>query len=73
MRGRINCNWRRDGNGIELVIKIPYNLKKCTLTIAKAYTVLGELPASMKCDSFNQYFDITNVGEIKILLTRSLH
>lgn len=73
IRGRIDCNWHRNGNGIELVIKIPYNLKKCTLTIAKAYTVLGELPASMKCDSFNQYFDITNAGEIKILLTRSLH
>ncbi|WP_437213917.1 family 78 glycoside hydrolase catalytic domain [Pectobacterium sp. LFLA-215] len=73
IRGRIDCNWRRNGNGIELVIKIPYNLKKCTLTIAKAYTVLSQLPTLMTCDSFNQYFDITDAGEIKILLARPLH
>ncbi|MEC5319822.1 family 78 glycoside hydrolase catalytic domain [Brenneria populi subsp. brevivirga] len=69
-RGRIECDWRRCENTIELVIKIPYNLKRCTLKIANAYTANGMFISPIKHDGFYKYYDITDMGEVKIVLIK---
>lgn len=68
IRGRIECRWRRYKKGIELVIKVPFNLKKCTLKLPKVYNLNKQLPAPIECDTHNQCFDITDAGELKVLL-----
>lgn len=68
IRGRIECRWRRYKNGIELVIKVPFNLKKCTLKLPRVYNLNKQLPVAMECDIYNQCFDITDAGEVKVLL-----
>ena len=36
IRGRIECRWRRYKKGIELVIKVPFNLKNALLNYQRA-------------------------------------
>lgn len=52
IRGRIECRWRRYKKGIELVIKVPFNLKKCTLKLPKVYQLNKQLPAPIDCDTY---------------------
>ncbi|MEI6907120.1 alpha-L-rhamnosidase C-terminal domain-containing protein, partial [Klebsiella pneumoniae] len=68
IRGRIECRWRRYKKGIELVIKVPFNLKKCTLKLPKVYQLNKQLPAPIDCDTYHHFYDITDAGEIKVLL-----
>ncbi|MCP6395556.1 hypothetical protein NL441_22200, partial [Klebsiella pneumoniae] len=68
IRGRIECRWRRYKKGIELLIKVPFNLKKCTLKLPKVYQLNKQLPAPIDCDTYHHFYDITDAGEIKVLL-----
>ncbi|WEJ85016.1 family 78 glycoside hydrolase catalytic domain [Kluyvera intermedia] len=73
VRGNVYCKWQRLTQGIELVIKVPFNLKKCTVVLPEEYNVAGELMSSMQCDGLNQFYDITNAGDLRIFLTKTIH
>ncbi|HHC2266750.1 TPA: hypothetical protein ACN7FE_003373, partial [Klebsiella pneumoniae] len=49
-------------------IKVPFNLKKCTLKLPKVYQLNKQLPAPIDCDTYHHFYDITDAGEIKVLL-----
>lgn len=69
VRGYISCKWQRLTKGIEIVINIPFNLKKCVLVISEEYNVTGNIHEPQYSDGVNQYFDIRNAGEVSVLLT----
>lgn len=73
VRGNISCKWQRLTKGIEIVINIPFNLKKCILIISEEYNVTGDIHKPQHSDGTNQYFDIRNAGEVRVLLTRIIH
>ncbi len=41
IRGRIECRWRRYKKGIELVIKVPFNLKNALLNYQKCINLIN--------------------------------
>ncbi|WP_337193779.1 family 78 glycoside hydrolase catalytic domain [Dickeya dianthicola] len=73
IRGIISCKWHRIKNTIELVIKVPFNLKKCILSLDKRYYIHTDNVFEISSDKSKRYFDITDVGEVRIMLIPTLH
>lgn len=67
--GLISCKWYRFEAYIELVIKVPFNLKKCTLALDKRYNLHAQNMPAIGVSESKTYFDITDIGDLVIRLT----
>ncbi|WP_081979795.1 family 78 glycoside hydrolase catalytic domain [Dickeya chrysanthemi] len=73
VRGLISCKWHRVEAHVELVIKVPFNLKGCMLSLDKRYNIHVNNVIEIYSDESKRYFDITDMGEVEIILTPALH